>query len=129
MRSSDLRLVAFSAGLLTLSSCAASSLSYVEESRGYSVTRGEMVRVDDLNSPGKEQLSDGVVLKIDEPGCRVTFRIDEAYRVLELPPGGYLVLGEGVDAVLTPLPPASGTEGATASEGLSAVSPSPFTVE
>lgn len=125
MRSANLLRPALAVGLLAMTSCATSSLTYVEETRGFAVTRGEMVRVENLNSPGKEQLSDGVALEIDEPGCRVTLRIEEVERIVEIGPGGQLVLGGGVDAVLQPLSASRGSRAMPEEQGPAPATPFP----
>jgi hypothetical protein len=85
---------------LAVSSCATTSQEYIDAARGYAVTRGELVQLDNLNAVGKQQLADGVSLEVSSPGCRVTLRFGKETRTFELWPGSRVVLGRSGDAIL-----------------------------
>jgi hypothetical protein len=89
------------AGLLA--GCVSSSASFVAEAQGYAVTRGQCIEVVNLHSEEITPLKDGVALKINKPGCRVTLQFDgDNTQVLELPVGSILVHGTDGACVLEP---------------------------
>ncbi len=84
------------------SSCMLSGMAYADRAVGYSVTKGNLVRVDNLATEEKHHLSDGVAIHVPDPGCSVVMRLGEPLQVIELIPGSILVLGEEADWVLQP---------------------------
>lgn len=86
-----------------LSSCAISSKTYVNEIRGYSVTRGRITRIENLYAEEFQALSDGVAMKLVEDGCTVTMQFkenDDQPRVFEIGTGVILVKGYDGDYIL-----------------------------
>lgn len=94
-------------GLLLLAGilpgCVSSSATFVAKAQGYAVTRGQCVKVVNLHSQEITPLKDGVALKIDKPGCKVTLQFDgDKTQVLELAAGSILVHGKDGAYVLEP---------------------------
>jgi hypothetical protein len=87
---------------LALVSCGVSGKAFVDNSLGYSVTRGNIVRVDNLNTEWNNLLSDGVAIRISSPGCRVGVRMGQPVQELDLKPGSIVVLSKKGDFVLIP---------------------------
>ena len=89
-------------GLLFLTSCELTGRAFVDKSIGYAVTRGEVLRVENLVMQKSNHLNDGVVLRVDEVGCMVSIKMGDPVQVIEMKPGSLLVLGEKEDWVLQP---------------------------
>ena len=86
---------------LGLVGCATTSQSYLKATPGYSVIRGEILNVEGLAAQEFQQLADGVVIKITQPGCRVTLLLGKKNeQVYEVGPGTILVLGDKADFLL-----------------------------
>ena len=94
--------------LFALSSCATSSRDYVDESVGYSVAKGFVVRVDGLSSDGKEYLANGVALKISKGGGQVSMKMGEQIQELPFHPGSILVYSDSGDYLLDPISKGTG---------------------
>ena len=88
---------------LTLFSCATSSSTYVSEAVGWSVTKGDVLEVSYLNSKSNEVLSDGVAIKISQPGCKVLIRLEDKSRTFELGVDSILLYGKDSDYILVPV--------------------------
>jgi hypothetical protein len=86
-----------------LPGCVSSSATFVAKAQGYAVTRGQCIKVVNLHSEEITPLKDGVALKIDRPGCKVTLQFDgDKTQVLELAMGSILVHGKDGAYVLEP---------------------------
>lgn len=83
------------------SSCSTTSTSYVESQAGFSVTKGRILRIENLHSEHIEPLADGVVIAPSREGCRVALQFRDGRRqLLALPPGSILVCAHATDYVL-----------------------------
>ena len=92
-------LVLATAALLT--SCSVSSESYVAEISGYSVTRGRIMRIENLHANAVQPLQDGVAITLSRPGCLVTIRFDnDESRVMKTGRGVIIVHGYANDYIL-----------------------------
>lgn len=89
-------------GLIALPGCMLSGKAFVDRSRGYAVTRGGVVNIENLFTRRKDHLSDGVALRIADPGARVTMNLGGVTQVIDLTPGCILILGEKDDWLLDP---------------------------
>lgn len=87
---------------LLLVSCASSSSTYVSDAIGWSVTKGDVLKVINLNSKSNEVLSDGVAITISEPGCLVTIQLEGKTRTFDLCVESILIFGEDSDYILLP---------------------------
>ena len=91
------------AGLLLLTlGCASADTcaSYVDGLAGYSVTPGEITRIENLDARQLDNLADGVVITLAEAG-RVTLRFNKKEsKVFEVAAGSLLVVGKDKDYVL-----------------------------
>ena len=88
---------------LFASACVASSDKFVEESLGFSTTKGRVVLFNELGSHEMQHLSDGIAITVTEPGCQVTVDFgDETSRQYEVQPGSILVFGGSNDFILEP---------------------------
>ncbi|MCZ6794513.1 MAG: tetratricopeptide repeat protein [Planctomycetota bacterium] len=87
---------------LVLSSCAQSSRSYVYDSEGFMVTRGEILSIHGILSRNPQRLLDGVVHRVEQSGGRAVIRIGERVETLYLDPGSEIVLARGGEFVLVP---------------------------
>ncbi len=86
-----------------LSSCSISSESFVNQIRGYSITRGRITRIDNLYAEEFKPLSDGVAMTIAEDGCSVTVQFregDDQTKIFEIGEGVILVKGYDGDYIL-----------------------------
>lgn len=105
---------------LLCSGCLSTSQDYVDEHyRGYSIVRGHLTKVEDLETSKWEHLADGVAVEVAMPGCTIHIQQGEdeqrtRTRTFELHPGDRIVWGRGGDLVLYALednrpaaPPAS----------------------
>ena len=88
--------------ILLLTSCSHTSRSYVHKSVGYSVTRGEILGIENLLSGKQEPLLDGLALLVQGNGCRVIMRVDSRTGIFELGPSSEIVLARGGDYILLP---------------------------
>jgi hypothetical protein len=99
--------------LLSIAACSTTSDAFIERYPGYSVTRGRLLRVENLSSTTVTPLADGAAFEVDAPRCRVTLRFpDGVERALELQPPAVLICGTERDVVLQPAlgsPPAAPT--------------------
>ncbi|MEM7202325.1 MAG: hypothetical protein AAF628_18790 [Planctomycetota bacterium] len=87
--------------LALLGSCATSGAEFAEQQAGFAVTKGEILRVDDLSSAALERLADGVAFEVAAPGCRVSLSFADGERSeLALPPGCLIVCSGSGDYVL-----------------------------
>ena len=88
---------------LCLSSCSVSSSQFVNGIRGYSITRGRIIRIDNLYAEQFKPLSDGVAMTIAEDGCSVTVQFregDDQTKIFEIGEGVILVKGYDGDYIL-----------------------------
>ncbi len=86
-----------------LASCSTSSAKYIEEIRGYAVTRGRITKIENLHAEELESLSDGLAMTLVENGCRITMKFDEdeeAVRIFDIGEGVILVHGYDSDYIL-----------------------------
>ena len=86
-----------------LSSCSISSESFVNQIRGYSITRGRITRIDNLYAEEFKPLSDGVAMKLAENGCSVTMQFredDDQTKIFDIGKGVILVKGYDGDYIL-----------------------------
>ena len=112
-------------GLLFLTSCELSGKKFVDNSVGYAVTRGQVLRVENLVMQKSDHLKDGVVLRIDEVGCMVSMKLGDPVQVIEMKPGSLLVLCEKEDWVLQPYDLQRGQNGQESDPGFDFGPPSP----
>ena len=86
-----------------LASCGTSSGSFIKMHPSYSVAKGEVVRIENMNSNEVEALSDGRAVTVSRPGCRVTLAFDEERsKVFDVDKGTILVHGKKHDYLLLP---------------------------
>ncbi len=86
-----------------LASCGTSSGSFIKMHPTYSVAKGEVVRIENMNSNEVEALSDGRAVTVSRPGCRVTLAFDEERsKVFNVDQGTILVHGKKHDFLLLP---------------------------
>ncbi len=93
--------------LLLLLPCAAScgslksSVAYVQDHDGYSVTPGEVTLIESLDTATLESLKDGVAFTVGPNPCRVTMQFNKKEsRVFDIAPGAIIVVGVGLDYLL-----------------------------
>lgn len=83
------------------SACSTTSTSFVEDQSGFSVTKGRVLRIENLESEDIETLADGVAFRMSRGDCRVTIEFPDGRKQhLTLPPGGILVCAHATDYVL-----------------------------
>ncbi len=88
---------------LCLSSCSVSSSQFVDGIRGYSITRGRIIRIDNLYAEQFKPLSDGVAMTLAEDGCSVTMQFregDDQTKIFDIGEGVILVKGYDGDYIL-----------------------------
>ena len=89
----------------SLSSCATSSDSFVQEQTGVAVIRGRITAVQNLSASKIERLGDGLAVTISQPGCTVSMQFAENQsRVMELEPGTIVIYGGDTDYVIRAAP-------------------------
>ena len=87
----------------SLASCSTSSAKYIDEIRGYAVTRGRITKIENLHAEELQSLSDGLAMTLVENGCRVTMKFDadeEAVQIFDIGEGVILVHGYDSDYIL-----------------------------
>ena len=86
--------------LAALGSCKSTSSSFVADCKGFAVVRGRVVHVDRIAADQFQQLSDGVVLTVSQPGS-VTLQFEKKNeKVFDVDPGSLVVFGKDEDFVL-----------------------------
>lgn len=88
---------------LCLSSCSVSSAKYVNGIRGYSITRGRIIRIDNLYAEQFKPLSDGVAMTLAEDGCSVTVQFREGEdetKIFEIGKGVIIIKAYDGDFIL-----------------------------
>ena len=89
----------------SLSSCATSSDSFVQEQTGVAVIRGRITEVENLSTAKIERLGDRLAITISQPGCRVSMQFSENQaKVMELGPGAMVIYGAETDYVIHAVP-------------------------
>jgi len=89
----------------SLSSCATSSSTFVEEQTGVAVIRGRITAIQNLSASKIERLGDGLAVTISEPGCKVSMKFaDNQATVMELEPGTIVIYGDETDYVIRAAP-------------------------
>ena len=88
---------------LSLSSCRTNSQKYAAEMLGYSSSRGQVTYFENLASNEMMRLSDGIAIKLNQDGCRVTMEFGENMHIFEVGPGCIIVFGGREDFLLEPL--------------------------
>lgn len=101
------RSLLFTTLLLALAGCRLSAEGYVgENSEGYFSVKGRVLVVEGLNLTKWEDLKDGFVITVDDPGCKVTLQQGEAKRSrFELAGGDRIIHGGDADYLLSTLAP------------------------
>ena len=85
----------------SLSSCAATSKSYVDALSGYSIVRGRITKVLNLSGEVTQTLSDGMVVTVTDPGCTLSMKFpDDQTKTLDVAPGMMVVYGFTDDFLL-----------------------------
>ncbi|MEE8142795.1 MAG: hypothetical protein V3T77_06820 [Planctomycetota bacterium] len=85
------------------SGCALHSFEYAASKLGYSTTRGEITNFENFDSSAMERLADGIALKVDSDGCRITLDFGNDQHIFEVGPGCIVVFGGHEDFLLEPL--------------------------
>lgn len=89
--------------LLLLVSCGTTARSFVDETAGYSSTKGRLQRVENLSSENHQYLKDGVAVTASAAGATITLKINESMVTLETTRGTIIVYSKSGDYVLQPL--------------------------
>ncbi len=88
-----------------LGSCASSSTSFIEKMPNYSVIRGRIMSVENLNADLLETLGDGVAVTLSQPGCKILISFgNDRTTTLDVPVGAIVVYGSARDYVLQVAP-------------------------
>ena len=89
-------------GIVPLSSCKTGSASFVDQSLGYAVARGQLVQVSDLTAEKTTQLSDGVAIEVMGKDCKVVMDFGQGQQSIPLLDKSIIVYGDTTDYVLQP---------------------------
>ena len=92
-------------GVLLVSSCGVTSKKFADKSIGFAVTRGKVVKVQNLDMVRKKQLADGVAIEINNTDCEVSMKLGQPTEVIMMRPGSILLLGKKADFILQPYRP------------------------
>ncbi len=81
--------------------CQASSDSYVGDRAGdYVISKGEIIKVENMSTQSPTTLSDGIALPVNQDGTKVLMRFGPNEETLVLNDGDILVQAEPADWVL-----------------------------
>jgi len=78
--------------VILLAGCASSTAKYLQSKEGYRVTRGFVIHLENLQSPKRENLKDGVAYEVTTPGASLIMEFDRHRRqTYELRPGDIFI--------------------------------------
>ena len=80
--------------------CTTTTDTYIQELRGYAVTRCEFVQIRGLCSDGMRTLGGGVAVVVSEPGCQVDVSFGSRTHRFDLEPGSILLHSDQGDYLL-----------------------------
>ena len=92
------------ASVAMLASCKLNGKGFVEKTVGYAVTRGKVVRLENLSTERKDHFGDGVGVRVQEAGCVVQLRMGQPVQEIQLKPGSMIVMTDAEDFILQPYP-------------------------
>ena len=94
-------LFCFAPLLLLFTGCATSSAAFVKQSQNMSIVRGEILKVEGLQSRDIQRFADGVAVTVNDTTCQVTIRLSKKNeQTYPLAPGTILVFGKKVDYIM-----------------------------